>query len=216
MSGGMWCVIAILAALRERERTGQGAVLDIAMTDGVLGFALPTLAAALASGAEGAGETSRGGRRAAHRRARAVQHLPPKDGHAMALAALEPKFWVSFCEGAGLDPDPSALVPGPHQAELKRKLAAVVRERTRAEWEPSPPSATAASSRSSIRGAPRRIPTSPRAISCSRSPRRAAGSPSSGRRSRRRASRSRRRLAPASTRAPCSATRASRKANSMR
>src|SRR5262249_54956535 len=34
ISGGMWCVIAIQAALAERARTGQGAVLDIAMTDG--------------------------------------------------------------------------------------------------------------------------------------------------------------------------------------
>ncbi|WP_437915999.1 CaiB/BaiF CoA-transferase family protein [Sorangium sp. So ce302] len=136
MSGGMWCVIAILAALRERERTGQGAVLDIAMTDGVLGFALPTLAAALASGGEAVGETARaaGGAPLTGGLAPYNTYLS-KDGHAMALAALEPKFWASFCEGAGLDPDPSALVPGPHQAELKRKLAAVVRERTRAEWE---------------------------------------------------------------------------------
>ena len=42
----MWCVIAILAALTERARTGQGAVLDIAMTDGVLGFAVDRASAA--------------------------------------------------------------------------------------------------------------------------------------------------------------------------
>ncbi|WP_438036009.1 CaiB/BaiF CoA transferase family protein [Sorangium sp. So ce204] len=135
MSGGMWCVIAILAALRERERTGQGAVLDIAMTDGVLGFALPTLAAALASGGEAVGETARAGAAPLTGGLAPYNTYLSNDGHAMALAALEPKFWASFCEGAGLDPDPSALVPGPHQAELKRKLAAVVRERTRAEWE---------------------------------------------------------------------------------
>src|SRR5262249_1287182 len=41
--GGMWCVIAILAALAERSQTGQGKVLDIAMTDGVLGFAVTAM-----------------------------------------------------------------------------------------------------------------------------------------------------------------------------
>ncbi|AGP35689.1 CaiB/BaiF CoA transferase family protein [Sorangium cellulosum] len=141
VSGGMWCAIAILAALRERDRTGRGAVLDIAMTDGVLGFALPTLAAALAGG-----DPALRGQDAAES-ARAAGDAPltgglapyntylSKDGHAMALAALEPKFWRAFCEGAGIEPDPSALVPGPHQAGLKRELAAVFRQRTRAEWE---------------------------------------------------------------------------------
>src|SRR5206468_1455408 len=36
VSGGLWCAIAILGALRERDRTGEGAVLDVAMADGVL------------------------------------------------------------------------------------------------------------------------------------------------------------------------------------
>ncbi|WP_438028789.1 CaiB/BaiF CoA transferase family protein [Sorangium sp. So ce233] len=144
VSGGLWCAVAILAALRERERTGRGAVLDIAMTDGVLGFALPSLAAALAGGARARGQDDGDGE-AARERAAGDELLTggiapyntylSKDGHAMALAALEPKFWASFCEGAGLDPDLSALLPGPHQIELKRKLAAVFRGRTRAEWE---------------------------------------------------------------------------------
>ncbi|XXX80458.1 CaiB/BaiF CoA-transferase family protein [Sorangium sp. So ce134] len=141
VSGGMWCAIAILGALRERDRTGRGAVLDVAMTDGALGFALPALAAALAGG-----DPARSGEETAGR-ARAAGDEPltgglapyntylSKDGHAMALAALEPKFWIAFCEGAGIEPDLSALVPGPHQAGLKRELAAVFRQRTRAEWE---------------------------------------------------------------------------------
>ncbi|WP_433935632.1 CaiB/BaiF CoA transferase family protein [Sorangium cellulosum] len=143
VSGGLWCAVAVLAALRERERTGRGAVLDIAMTDGVLGFALPSLAAGLAGGARARGVDGDG--EAAHERAAGDELLTggiapyntylSKDGHAMALAALEPKFWASFCEGAGLDPDLGALLPGPHQIELKRELAAVFRGRTRAEWE---------------------------------------------------------------------------------
>lgn len=135
VSGGLWCVIAILAALKERERTGRGAVLDIAMTDGALGFALPSLAAALARG-EGAVEGARGGGSELLTGGIAPYNTyRTKDGGAVALAALEPKFWASFCEGVGLAPDLRALVPGPHQVELKAKLAALFQERTRAEWE---------------------------------------------------------------------------------
>lgn len=131
VSGGLWCVIAIQAALKERERTGRGAVLDIAMTDGALGFALPSLAAALApgEGAQGGGGEPLTGGIAPYNTYRT------KDGGAVALAALEPKFWASFCDGVGIDPDLHALVPGPHQAALKARLAALFQERTRAEWE---------------------------------------------------------------------------------
>jgi alpha-methylacyl-CoA racemase len=135
ISGGLWSVIAILAALKERERTGQGAVLDISMTDGVLGFALTTLAAALAddpaarSNARIAGEDTLTGGIAPY------NTYLSKDGHALALAALEPKFWISFCEGVGLGAEMSALVPGPHQDALKDKVRAVFQAKTRAEWE---------------------------------------------------------------------------------
>jgi len=57
-----------------------------------------------------------------------------KDGQAVALAALEPKFWAAFCAGVGLAPDMTALVPGPHQAALKAELAEIFRGRTREEW----------------------------------------------------------------------------------
>ncbi|WP_437638931.1 CaiB/BaiF CoA transferase family protein [Sorangium sp. So ce854] len=139
VGGGLWCAIAVLAALRERERTGRGAVLDIAMTDAALGLALPSLAAALAGGERRQdGEAARAGAAGGELLTGGIAPYNTylsKDGHPMALAALEPKFWRSFCEGAGLDPDLTALVPGPHQIELKRALAAVFRGRTRAEWE---------------------------------------------------------------------------------
>jgi crotonobetainyl-CoA:carnitine CoA-transferase CaiB-like acyl-CoA transferase len=57
-----------------------------------------------------------------------------KDGRAVALGALEPKFWLSFCAAVGLPGDLSALAPGPHQAEWKRRVADVFASRTRDEW----------------------------------------------------------------------------------
>lgn len=136
VSGGMWCVIAILAALRERERTGQGATLDIAMADGVLGFASVTLGAVLAealSGQAGAAPIGRGTEPLTGGIAPYNTYLS-SDGQPMSLAALEPKFWASFCAGVGLEVDMGALMPGPHQPALKEKVAAIFRGRTREEW----------------------------------------------------------------------------------
>lgn len=129
VSGGLWSVIAILGALRERDRTGHGAVLDVAMADGVLGFASFSL------GGLFAGQTSpRGDEPLAGGIAPYNTYLS-SDDQPITLAALEPKFWASFCAGAGLEPDMTALFPGPHQAALKERLAALFRTRTRAEWE---------------------------------------------------------------------------------
>jgi len=39
-----------------------------------------------------------------------------KDGKYVTLGALEPKFWMAFCTGVGIDVDHAALLPGVHQA----------------------------------------------------------------------------------------------------
>jgi crotonobetainyl-CoA:carnitine CoA-transferase CaiB-like acyl-CoA transferase len=128
ISGGMWCVIAIQAALAERQRTGQGAVLDVAMTDGVLGFNAMAVGMALAGHPVRRGDEPITGGIAPY------QTYLSSDGHPIALAALEPKFWAAFCAGAGIDPDMTALIPGPHQAAIKERVAAVFAGKTREEW----------------------------------------------------------------------------------
>jgi crotonobetainyl-CoA:carnitine CoA-transferase CaiB-like acyl-CoA transferase len=128
ISGGMWCVIAILAALTERARAGQGAVLDIAMTEGVLGFATTALAATLTNT-----PVRRGGEALSGGIAPYNTYLS-KDGHPITLAALEPKFWASFCAGAGLEAGMDALIEGSHQVDLKRRVAEIFASRSREEW----------------------------------------------------------------------------------
>jgi len=128
MSGGMWSVIAILAALAERDRTGKGRVLDIALADGVLGFATATLGAALAGEEKPRGTDTLVGGIAPY-----GTYLS-KDGHAFALGALEPKFWISFCTAAGIEPSMEALLPGPHQAEIKAQVRDAFASKTRDEW----------------------------------------------------------------------------------
>lgn len=129
VSGGMWCVIAILAALRRRDATGVGGICDIAMTDGVLGFNALQLSAAL-NGLPyvRGGESLTGG-------IAPYNTYVSKDGHPMALGPLEPKFWLEFCALNGVDADLGALLPGEHQQALKEKIAEVVASKTRAEWE---------------------------------------------------------------------------------
>ena len=128
-SGGMWCAIAILAALRERDQTGQGSVIDVAMTDGVLGFATLTIANALAAESAPRGQDVLSGGIAPY------NTYLSSDGVVVALAALEPKFWLAFSAAVGLEPDLQALLPGPHQGDLRRRVAALFTARTAAEWE---------------------------------------------------------------------------------
>jgi alpha-methylacyl-CoA racemase len=128
VSGAMWAVIAILAALRQRDATGEGSVCDVAMSEGALGFAALSLAGGMSGAVEPRGEGLLTGGIAPYR-----VYLA-KDGKPVALAALEPKFWATFCGAVGLECDPQALVPGAHQASLVATLEAVFAGRTADEW----------------------------------------------------------------------------------
>ena len=128
--GAMWAVIAVLAALHGRARTGLGGVADIAMCEGAMPLAAFALAPMFAGVApEPRGENVLDGGIAAY-----ATYLTA-DGRAVALGALEPKFWTAFATAGGVDADLMALVPGDHQRALRARLADVFASRTRAEWE---------------------------------------------------------------------------------
>ena len=128
VGGGMWAVIGILAALRERDRTGKGQLVDVSMTDSVVPFAAITLSRIFG------GETpARGGEYLTGGIAPYNTYLT-KDGEAVTLGALEPKFLQRFCAGVGIPFEPMALAPGPHQTALQAKFAEVFAGKTRAEW----------------------------------------------------------------------------------
>lgn len=129
VGGALWSVIGILAALMERSRTERGCVIDIAMSDSVQGFASASFGAMLASQFPERGADLLTGGIAPY------NTYLSKDGAPMTLAALEPKFWMAFCQGVGIEAEMSALLPGPHQAELKQKLGGIFASKTRAEWE---------------------------------------------------------------------------------
>ena len=85
----------VLAALHERERSGEGQLVDVSMTDGALSWLAMVAAQFLCDGdvpRRGAG-TLNGG---------IACYLPYEraDGW-VSCGALEPKFWRAFCEGVG-------------------------------------------------------------------------------------------------------------------
>ena len=129
VGGGLWSVIGILAALHERARTGTGRVVDVSMVEASMGFASASFGQLLAGHVPARGDESLTGGIGIY------GAYATKDGRHVSLGALEPKFWMAFCAGAGLEADLSAVMPGPHQAALKEKLRALFASRTRAEWE---------------------------------------------------------------------------------
>ncbi len=128
VSGGLYAVIGIMGALMERARTGQGAIVDVAMIETAMPFAIAGFGLLF-----GGHSPARGGEALTGGIAPYGTYVT-KDGKAMALASLEPKFWMQFSEGAGLELDMTALMPGPHQPAIKAKLAAIFATKTRDEW----------------------------------------------------------------------------------
>jgi alpha-methylacyl-CoA racemase len=126
--GALFAVAGILAALLERGRTGEGAFIDTSLAEGSLSLGLYGLMNAFAGVGVARGEDPLTGGIAAY------GTYATKDGAFVALAALEPKFWIRFAEANGLAPNMEALAPGPHQLALKAEIAALIASRTGAEW----------------------------------------------------------------------------------
>lgn len=131
LCGSLHAVSAIVAALLQRERTGEGAWLDLAMADCIAAVAAPSVAGWTQDGqdAPGRGEGVLNGGIAQY------DTYETKDGGYLAVGALEPKFFALF---AGLAGHPEWMevppVPGPHQASLRASVRRVVADKTRDEW----------------------------------------------------------------------------------
>jgi len=128
IGGALWCVIAILSALAERAKTGEGRVLDVAMMEASMSFA------AASFGLMAGGVTPRAGEESISGGLALYGTYATSDGRAVTIGALEPKFWTAFCRGVGLEVEMTALVTGPHQAALKAKLSGIFASKTLDEW----------------------------------------------------------------------------------
>jgi crotonobetainyl-CoA:carnitine CoA-transferase CaiB-like acyl-CoA transferase len=121
---GTHATIGILAALRERDRTGSGQLVDIAMTDSALAMMTSVVQRTLADGKEPPLEWQGGN----------VGLWKTKDGKHLCTTDLEPAYWKKFCRLI----DREDLIPlGYSRSErlrLQEELAAVFATRTRDEW----------------------------------------------------------------------------------
>ena len=126
--GGLMSAFAILAALRERDRSGEGQFVDVSMTDGSLSWLAMIAAEYFASGVVP--------ERGTPQPPGADHLLPPLRVQATATSpsgALEPKFWQAWCRGVGRED----LVEKQYEApgsEAHRQVEAIFAERTRDQW----------------------------------------------------------------------------------
>ncbi|HET9677433.1 MAG TPA: CaiB/BaiF CoA-transferase family protein [Solirubrobacterales bacterium] len=125
--GALMAAFGVMAALHERERSGEGQMVDISMADGALSWL------AMVAGRYFCDEEvpRRGEQQLA---GGLVCYLPYEaaDGW-VTCGALEPKFWAAFCNGTGR-PD---LVEKQFEApgsEAWEQVAEVFRSRSRDEW----------------------------------------------------------------------------------
>jgi alpha-methylacyl-CoA racemase len=125
--GALMGAIGILIALRERERSGEGQLVDCSMFDGSLSWLALVAAETFASGrAPHRGQLQLAGALTCYRPYRCT------DGH-VTLGALEPKFWRAWCEGVGRQDllDHAFDPPG---SDAHRAVSEVFAARTREQW----------------------------------------------------------------------------------
>jgi crotonobetainyl-CoA:carnitine CoA-transferase CaiB-like acyl-CoA transferase len=130
---GMWGVQGILAALYERERTGQGQKVDCSLLETALGFSGWTGAAWLVDGQEPRRQGAR------HRQNAPYQRLATQDGYLMVGAATQ-ELWERCARALGrpgwID-DPRFRRNADrmrHRETLEREMEQVLATRPTAYW----------------------------------------------------------------------------------
>jgi crotonobetainyl-CoA:carnitine CoA-transferase CaiB-like acyl-CoA transferase len=116
-----------MAALHERDRSGEGQVVDVSMADGALSWLAMNAARYLCDG-----DVPRRGEEQLSGGLLCYYPYEAADGW-VTCGALEPKFWAAFCNGV----DRPDLIerqfekPG---SDAWREVAEIFRSRTREEW----------------------------------------------------------------------------------
>jgi alpha-methylacyl-CoA racemase len=131
--GGMLLVVGVLAALVERSVSGRGQVVDAAMTDGV------ALLTTLLHGMRAEGLWNAPGTNVLDLGAPFYNVYETADGRHVTIGCGEPQFYASLLSLLGLPGEERAdLLRGQAAPETwpegKKRLAAVFRGKTFAEW----------------------------------------------------------------------------------
>lgn len=129
VGGAMLPAIQVLAALRLRDQTGEGSLIDAAMIDGAWSMMIWPLAKALATDVE-----DKPGDEALYGGVPAYACYKTQDG-ALSIAALEPKFWeplMRALEQKDLLYD--GLSRGERGDEVRKILGDLFAQKTTAQW----------------------------------------------------------------------------------
>ncbi len=127
VGGSYVAVTGILAALLQRQQTGQGAYIDVALSEAAMPLALTAWIEAMAPPAD-ENFISLRGESACYR----VYHSA--DGQPLALGAIEPKFWANFCNAVEMPEWISQHTSRDQQPDLIEAVAALFKTKSAAEW----------------------------------------------------------------------------------
>lgn len=124
---GLYASEQICAALVQRSRTGRGAYLDVASADLLSSWMGLHAILSYSHSLQEKGATRIG--------QLAYQVYETADGHYVALAALEEKFWHNFCRAVGRE-DWETLHNATivHYPDVHEDIKALFLSRTQAEW----------------------------------------------------------------------------------
>ncbi len=127
--GGMLLAFGVMSALYERERSGQGQVVDAAMVDGValLSATFHSLLAIGMWSEQREANLLDGG-------AHFYRVYECADGRFISVGAIEPQFYAELLDRLGLEPEEWPQDDRDRWPELRERLAAVWRSRPLAEW----------------------------------------------------------------------------------
>ncbi len=131
IAGGSYpTVMACLAALLAKQKTGKGQHVDVAMSETILPMLSFPLSEYLNTGKNLKREEPMLSGGIAN-----YNIYQCKDGKFMALGSLEPKFWKGFCQMIGKPDWVNRMMPTPQNiSELKRDLEALFASKTQSEW----------------------------------------------------------------------------------
>ncbi|GAA1176733.1 CoA transferase [Ornithinimicrobium humiphilum] len=96
LSAGLYCTIGILAALRDRDRTGRGDVLDVSLYESAVSLAV------WEAGKHFGGARAGGRHGSAHQSQAPYQAMPTRDGY-VTFGAITPATWEALCRVLGAE-----------------------------------------------------------------------------------------------------------------
>ncbi|MGB9022575.1 MAG: CaiB/BaiF CoA-transferase family protein [Candidatus Bathyarchaeia archaeon] len=129
IQAAMYATIAITAALYRREKAGKGEFIDISLMDAAVASMIMPMSFHLA------GESTERGSSFLSGGAHFYNIYETADRKYVAIAPLEPKFWIELCSVLRLEKYQDKQLTSEAEANrIREDLAGIFRQKTRDEW----------------------------------------------------------------------------------